>query len=121
MLVTAAHPNLSALPRYPTIVPDRYAKSKTFEYIINDYGSYATIFDYPTSDRQIGSITDVGGATGSLSSWEVVNRNLRAESRSRYQYSGTGDIVRDADAPCATCWLFRPRSQYRKARFRASR
>jgi hypothetical protein len=60
-LVTAAHPNLSALPRYATIVPDRHAKSKTFEYIINDYGTYASIFDYPKSDKQIGSITNVGG------------------------------------------------------------
>ena len=60
-LVTAAHPNVSALPRYATIVPNRHAKSKTYEYIINDYGTYASIFDYPKSDQQIGSITDVGG------------------------------------------------------------
>ena len=60
-LVTAAYPNLSMLPRYATIVPDRHAKSKAFEYIINDYGSYASIFDYPKSDQQIGTITNVGG------------------------------------------------------------
>ncbi len=60
-LVTAARPNVSALTRYPTIVPDRRAKSKTFEYIINDYGTYASIFDYPKSDKQIGTINDVGG------------------------------------------------------------
>ena len=58
-LVTAALPNLS--PRYAAIVPDRHAKSKTFEYIINDYGTYAGIFDYPKSDQQIGTITNVGG------------------------------------------------------------
>lgn len=61
MPVTAAHPNLSVLPRYRTIVPGRRAKSKTFEYVINYYGTYASIFDYPKSDRQIGSITNVGG------------------------------------------------------------
>jgi hypothetical protein len=61
MLVTAAHPDLSALPRSAPIVPDRHAKSKTYEYIINDYGTYASIFDYPKSDKQIGTITDVGG------------------------------------------------------------
>ncbi|MFY9740136.1 MAG: hypothetical protein WAK11_13960 [Candidatus Cybelea sp.] len=61
MLVTAAHANLGALPRYQTIVPERHAKSKTFEYIINDYGTYADIFDYPKSDNEIGSITNVGG------------------------------------------------------------
>ena len=59
--VTAARLNLSPLPRYATIVPDRHAKSKNFEYIINDYGTYASIFDYPKSDQQIGTINDVGG------------------------------------------------------------
>ena len=60
-LVTAARVNLSPLPRYATIVPDRHAKPKKFEYVINDYGSYATIFDYPKSDEQIGTINNVGG------------------------------------------------------------
>jgi hypothetical protein len=60
-LVTAARPNLSALPRYATIVPDRTAKSKHFEYIINFYGTYASIFDYPKSTQQIGTINNVGG------------------------------------------------------------
>jgi hypothetical protein len=58
-LVTAAR--LGAPPRYSTIVPDRRAKSKYFEYVINDYGSYAAIFDYPNSDQQFGTIDDVGG------------------------------------------------------------
>jgi hypothetical protein len=60
-LVTAARPNLSPLPRYAMIVPDRRKKSKDFEYIINFYGSFAGIFDYPKSDKQIGTINDVGG------------------------------------------------------------
>ncbi len=60
-LVTAAHPNMSVLPRYAAIFPDRRATSRTFEYIINDYGTYASIFDYPKSDKQIGQITNVGG------------------------------------------------------------
>jgi hypothetical protein len=60
MPVTAARPNLSASPRYATILPDR-VKSKYFEYIINFYGTYASIFDYPKSDHQIGTINDVGG------------------------------------------------------------
>ena len=59
-LVTAARAP-SATPRYTTILPDRHAKSKTFEYIINKYGTYASIFDYPKSDKQIGTITNVGG------------------------------------------------------------
>jgi hypothetical protein len=57
-LVTAAR--LSAPPRYATIVPDRHAK-KDFEYIFNYYGTYASIFDYPTSDQQIGTIDGDGG------------------------------------------------------------
>jgi hypothetical protein len=59
MLVTAAHPNLSALTHYPAIVPDRYAKSKTLEYVGDVYGT--SIFDYPKSDQQIGTIDNVGG------------------------------------------------------------
>ena len=51
--LTAAR--LSPLPTYATIVPDRHTKSKTFEYVFNDYGSYASIFDYPKSDQQIGA------------------------------------------------------------------
>jgi hypothetical protein len=50
-----------ALPRYATILPDGHAKSKNFEYVISYYGSYASIFDYPKSVKQIGTINDVGG------------------------------------------------------------
>ena len=57
--VTAAR--LSPLPRYATILPDRRKKAKTYEYVINYYGTYASIFDYPKSDNQIGSISGAGG------------------------------------------------------------
>jgi hypothetical protein len=62
-LVTAARPNLSGVSRYSGIVPDLTANStsKDFEYTINFYGSYASIFDYPVSDKQIGTINNVGG------------------------------------------------------------
>lgn len=46
---------------FPAIVPEAIPKSKYYEYIINDYGTYATIFDYPKSDAMIGKITNVGG------------------------------------------------------------
>jgi hypothetical protein len=59
--VTAARVNLNPLPRYATTLPGLHAKLKTFEYVINFYGSYASIFDYPKSDKQIGTITNVGG------------------------------------------------------------
>ena len=62
-LVTAARPNLSKLLRYQTLVPDGNAKrrSKYFEYTINFYGTFASIFDYPKSTKQIGTINNVGG------------------------------------------------------------
>jgi hypothetical protein len=59
--VTAARLSLSPLPRYATIVPDRHHGHKKFEYTINFYGSFAGIFDYPKSDKQWGTINDVGG------------------------------------------------------------
>ena len=58
-LVTAAR--LIPFPTYASIVPDRHAKAKDYEYIDNYYGTYSTIFDYPKSDKQIGTITGVGG------------------------------------------------------------
>jgi len=56
--ITAAR--LSPLPRYAELVPDKSA-SKDYEYIINYYGSYASIFDYPKSTAMIGQITGAGG------------------------------------------------------------
>jgi hypothetical protein len=56
--VTAAR--LSPMPRYATFVPDHHAKKK-YEYVFNDYGTYASIFDYPKSVAQIGSIYGDGG------------------------------------------------------------
>ncbi|MGA9944176.1 MAG: hypothetical protein WBP75_03980 [Candidatus Cybelea sp.] len=60
MPVTAARANLSAPPRYATILPDRHRR-KDHEYIINFYGTFAGIFDYPKSDRELGEINNVGG------------------------------------------------------------
>jgi hypothetical protein len=57
--VTAARVNLTPQRRYAMTVPD-HARSK-FEYVINFYGTYASIFDYPKSHKQIGTINNVGG------------------------------------------------------------
>ena len=57
--VTAAR--LGALPTFATILPDRHVKSKTFEYIFNEYDTYASIFDYPKSTKEIGTIAGDGG------------------------------------------------------------
>jgi len=51
---------LNPLPRYAELVPDK-STAKKYEYIINYYGSYATIFDYPKSSAMIGQIYGAGG------------------------------------------------------------
>jgi hypothetical protein len=56
--VTAAR--LSPMPRYATMVPDHHSK-KTYEYVFNEYETYASIFDYPKSVKQIGTINGDGG------------------------------------------------------------
>ncbi len=58
--VTAARLGGGAL-RYAQIVPNKHSKSKKFEYVFNVYGSYASIFDYPKSTKQIGEIAGDGG------------------------------------------------------------
>ena len=83
--VTAAR--LSPLPTYATIVPDRHAKSKTFEYVFNYYETYASIFDYPKSVKQIGQITGDGGqgctnvlyGYGKKTFWNVGGQNQITE------------------------------------------
>jgi hypothetical protein len=51
----------SAMPRFATILPDRRRRHKKFEYIFSFYGTYASVFDYPRSTQQIGSIYGAGG------------------------------------------------------------
>src|SRR5579863_4314247 len=55
--VTAAR--LSPPLSYASLIPDN--KSKTVEYVINYYGTYATLFGYPKSVNQIGTLENVGG------------------------------------------------------------
>ena len=52
---------MGTLPRYATILPDRRRRHKKFEYVFNFYGSFASIFDYPKSDQEIGEIAGDGG------------------------------------------------------------
>lgn len=59
-LVTAARAPYPS-PRYATILANARVNSKTFDYVINNYGTYAAIFDYPKNDKQIGTIDNVGG------------------------------------------------------------
>ncbi|MGB6520261.1 MAG: hypothetical protein WBE83_00655 [Candidatus Cybelea sp.] len=57
--VTAAR--LNPLPTYATIVPEHHRKNQFFEYIFNYYGTYASIFNYPKSVQQFGTIDGDGG------------------------------------------------------------
>jgi hypothetical protein len=61
--VTAERPHSNAPHNFSSIVPELAPKSssKYYEYINNYYGSYSSIFNYPKSHKQIGSIADVGG------------------------------------------------------------
>jgi len=58
--VTAARPP-SAMSRYAALLPAAHHRGKKFEYVFSDYGTYASIFDYPKSTKQIGSIYGDGG------------------------------------------------------------
>jgi hypothetical protein len=52
---------LSPLASYAAILPDLHKKSKDFDYVFNEYNTYASIFDYPKSVDQIGLLKHVGG------------------------------------------------------------
>ncbi len=56
--VTAARLNPS--PRFVELVPAN-SRSKDYEYIFNDYGSYGSIFNYPKSTSMVGQLNGAGG------------------------------------------------------------
>ena len=60
-LVTAARVNMNPQPRLATLVADSHRGIGKHEYVINFYGTYATIFHYPKSVQQVGTINNVGG------------------------------------------------------------
>jgi hypothetical protein len=94
-LVTAARAYLGAPPRFATLAPDAVEGRKR-EYVISYYGTYASIFDYPKSNAQIGSISDVGGqgcsdvlyGYGKRTFWIVAAANQITE----YKVRGTKPI-----------------------------
>lgn len=55
---TAARLNPS--PRYTQLVPDNLGPG-TYEYVNNYYGTYASMFNYPTSSKQVGTLNGAGG------------------------------------------------------------
>lgn len=61
VLSTAARPYAGPLARYATLVPENTPRAKYYEYIDNNYTTYASIFDYPKGTSQVGSIENVGG------------------------------------------------------------
>lgn len=57
--VTAAR--LSVAPSYAELLSESSTNSNNLEFIINGYGTYADIFDYPKGTKEIGRIKNVGG------------------------------------------------------------
>jgi hypothetical protein len=107
--VTAAR--LNPAPRYATILPEGSTKSKYYEYIINTYGTYATIFNYPASDKQIGSIYGDGGqgctnvlyGYGKEIFWNVGGYNLIREYKVPQTYIRTLSVSDDSLGAPSSC------------------
>ncbi len=57
--ITAAR--LNPMPRYAELVPDKKRKGRDYEYVINYYGTYASMFNYPKSIQMVGQIDGAGG------------------------------------------------------------
>ena len=58
MPVTAERVNPT--PRYAQLIPD-ITQPKTFEYVLNYYGSYGSMFNYPKSTAMIKQLNGAGG------------------------------------------------------------
>ncbi|MGA8532898.1 MAG: hypothetical protein WB615_02180 [Candidatus Tumulicola sp.] len=56
--VTAAR--LNRLPHFAGLLPDS-RQPRTYEYVLNFYGSYGSIFKYPKSTEMIGQLDGAGG------------------------------------------------------------
>jgi len=105
--VTAAR--LSPMPRYAMLVPEAHSSGQTFEYIINDYGTYASIFDYPKSTKEIGQIAGDGGqgctdvlyGYGEKTFWDVGGYNLIREYRVPHRTLKTLTDSEGAPSSCA--------------------
>jgi hypothetical protein len=106
-LVTAAR--LSPVPRFATILPDRHEKSNSFEYVFNQYGTYASIFDYPKSNQQIGKIRGLGGqgctnvlyGYGKKTFWNVGGQNQIEEFKVPQTLIKTLSVAYSFPSSCA--------------------
>ncbi|HEX4012627.1 MAG TPA: hypothetical protein VHX17_01920 [Candidatus Cybelea sp.] len=100
-LGTAA--SVGRVPGVAAFLPDPTSKSKTFEYIVDDYGSYASIFDYPKSDKQIGKIADVGGqaCTNVLYGYGKKNFWIVAGSDQIAEYAAPKKLIKTLSVPPA--------------------
>lgn len=59
--VTPSSAALDAVSTFTANGPGPTGGSKIYQYIVDDYGTYATYFHYPKSDEPIGKIENVGG------------------------------------------------------------
>jgi hypothetical protein len=101
--VTAARPHFNSVAPYSSLLNDLDAtsKAKTYEYIISDYGTYASIFDYPKGTKQIGSINDVGGqgCSNVLYGYGKKTFWIMAGTDDMNEYSVPDKFIRSLDAP----------------------
>ncbi|MFZ0681964.1 MAG: hypothetical protein WAM84_03695 [Candidatus Cybelea sp.] len=99
---------LTPLPRYAELVPDK-SKSKNYEYIFNYYNTYASIFDYPKSDQQIGTINGLGGqgctnvlyGYGKKSFWNVGGQDQIEEFKVPQKLLKTLSVAYSFPSSCA--------------------
>jgi hypothetical protein len=105
--VTAAR--LNPAPRYAALVPDAHKKSKTFEYVFNDYETYASIFDYPKSVKEIGQIAGDGGqgctnvlyGYGKKTFWNIGGQNQITEYKVPHTPIKTLSVAYSFPTSCA--------------------
>jgi hypothetical protein len=66
MLITAAHPNFGVRNHLVPTVPDKNDKKKVLYQYAANFGDTSSllVFDYPKSDKQIGSIGDISEIQG---------------------------------------------------------
>lgn len=52
---------LNPAPLYAQLVPSTTTTTKDYEYVFNDYNSYASIFNYPTNTQMVSQLQGAGG------------------------------------------------------------
>ena len=81
--------SLNPLPHYTQLVPDS-SRRGPYEYVSNYYGSYASMFNHPTSTDMIGRLQGAGGQEVHQRLARLREEHRRAYQRPHYQIRGSG-------------------------------